>query len=121
MIEQRWARGPILTLEQSMQGHVSGAIVCTEHLRRWLEVRPNLQLTLSSKRMPSNGALASVVSVSGGYAEAPEGLEGTSMVVQEVELVAWPLWTALGSAARLLEAKERHVGAEVAKKAQEKK
>jgi hypothetical protein len=114
------ARGPLLTFEQALQGHTSGALVFTEHLRRWLEVRPHLQLTLTAGRMPTGSALVSMVSLGWSYEHAPRGLEGTIATIQEVELAAWPLWTALGSAARQLEEKERHVAAEAAKKAQGK-
>lgn len=99
-------RNDLLTLDQALVEDGPSAIVVTERLRRWLELRPGLSLTLTSHRS-SDGKVTAAVAIGWSYEHAPPKMAGTWAVLCEPERTDWPLLRALERAARSFEASER--------------
>jgi hypothetical protein len=95
-----------LTLGAALKEDENRAIVVLELLRRWLELRPELTITLQSHR-GAEGQLQAAVSIGWSYLHAPPQMAGTWAAVADVDEAPWPLHAALHRAARLFEAAER--------------
>ena len=92
------------TFLQAIEGETSETIAVLERLRRWLEVRPGIVITLSSRVVADR--LSAVASVEWSYPIAPPGLHGTWATIVETERAAWPLFQALQGATARFEATE---------------
>lgn len=95
-----------LTLDIALREDENRAIVVLELLRRWLDLRPELEVTFRSHRGPE-GELQAAVSVTWSYTHAPPRMAGTWAAVTDVDQACWPLHEALHRAARMFEAAER--------------
>lgn len=95
-----------LTLDAALDTLDSRAVVVFEALRRWLELRPGLQLTFTSHHSSSGEVLASAA-VSWDFLKAPSKMSGTWASMQSHDRADWPLYRALTTAARAFEAAER--------------
>lgn len=94
-----------LSLDQALGAEQAQAIVVLERLRRWLELRPGLSLTFTTKTS-SDGQLQSAVLVGWSYETAPPKMAGTWASVCDVDRTTWPLHAALSQACRAFEAAE---------------
>jgi hypothetical protein len=95
-----------LTLDLALVEDVNKAIVVLERLRRWLELRPGLSITLTSSTT-AGGKTAAAVAVGWSHEKAPPKLAGTWASVADIDRTTWPLYDALVQAARQFEAAER--------------
>lgn len=100
-----------LTLDTLFAQNEGQLIVLCELLRRYLELRPGLELNLTTLR-GSDGSLRSGVALSWRHEAAPEKMGGTWASLCDTESTVWPLLAALRQAARQFEAAERKGSAE---------